>query len=110
MRVKDLQYDVHQLAREKGFWDKPRSPAECLALIHSEVSEALEEFREGVRMGVYYPGYPSNMQPHGYGIELADALIRILDLAQHLELDMEDMIRIKMEYNKTRPYRHGKRF
>lgn len=41
--------EAHQNAVNKGWWDEPRSVAECIALIHSEASEALEDIRNGKR-------------------------------------------------------------
>ena len=43
----------------------------------------------------------------GVAVELADCMIRILDYCGHAGIDIEEAIRIKHEYNKTRPYRHG---
>jgi NTP pyrophosphatase (non-canonical NTP hydrolase) len=80
-----------------------------LALVHSEVSEALEELRKGnLEKGVYYnmADAPS-AKPEGFGIELADAIIRILDIAESLRIDMEECVRIKTAYNSSREYRHG---
>lgn len=123
-----VQKDVHKLANEKGWWEGKDISCipEKLALIHSEISECLEEYRNGHPLDeVYYPtatsGYidpdsgqfcdwgPDNTpewKPEGFGIELADALIRILDLAEFLDIDMEDLIQLKYQYNRTRSYRH----
>lgn len=46
-------------------------------------------------------------KPEGVAVELADCMIRILDYCGHAGIDIEEAIRIKHEYNKTRPYRHG---
>lgn len=73
-----------------------------LALVHSELSEALEEMREG-KFEIYYDGD----EPKGFGIELADAVIRILDIAESLGISMCKCLDVKCQYNKTRPYRHG---
>ncbi len=43
-------------------------------------------------------------------VELADAVIRIADLCGHLGIDLEAAIDLKMAYNETRPFKHGKRF
>ena len=46
-------------------------------------------------------------KPEGFPVELADAVIRIADLFGFLGVDMAGIIRLKMQYNATRPYRHG---
>ena len=103
--IKDLQKEIHQCAIDHGWWDDQRPFAEIVALCHSELSEALEARRAGMadqceRMG----------KPEGAAIEMADCIIRILDYAEHEGWDMDKIIRDKMEYNKTRPYKHGKLF
>lgn len=99
----------HELARSKGWWPQIGRAAiissipEKLALIHSEISEALEEYRNGT--AYVYEG--DNGKPEGLAVELADAVIRIFDLAGALEIDLEEAIRAKHRYNATRPQRHG---
>lgn len=108
---------------------------EKLDLIHSEISEALEEIRKGHDpLKTYYSttvksdsgetvtnhdeqltvkwegvGRPTR-KPEGFMVELADAVIRIGDLAYLLGGDLEAAIAEKHEYNRTRPYKHGKKF
>lgn len=75
-------------------WDTTeyKIPA-VLGLIHSEVSEALEAFRKNDK--------------ENFAEELADVLIRVLDCASGLGLDMDKAVRDKLEKNKGRGYRHG---
>ena len=47
------------------------------------------------------------LKPEGVLIELADAIIRICDYCQFMGFDLQEAIRLKMEYNKTRSFRHG---
>lgn len=107
----------------------------AIALIHSELSEALEEERAGRPLVWYHctEGDPSlpcdpadetecfqyghedvcqyrNQKPEGVAVELADAVIRIADLCGHLGIDLDAVIAEKMAYNAGRPYKHGKRF
>jgi len=105
MDIKTLIRKSHKTATEKGWWDPPkREIPELLALIHSEVSEALEAYRIGEIDTAWYEG---NGKPEGFVIELADVVIRIADLCGEFNLDLENAIVEKMAYNETRSYRHG---
>ena len=72
--------------------DTYKIPA-ILALIHSEVSEALEAFRHGDKAN--------------FAEEMADIIIRVLDCTGGLEIDIEEAVKKKLEENKKRGYRHG---
>jgi NTP pyrophosphatase (non-canonical NTP hydrolase) len=110
MDLTELQIDCHYLAKEKGFWPEgeQRNVPEMLALIHSEISEALEEYRKGVGHRRMSTTGRTDGKPEGFGVELADAVIRILDLAEGLQINLADRIREKLEFNRTRPHKHGK--
>jgi NTP pyrophosphatase (non-canonical NTP hydrolase) len=96
--------DVHQIARSKGWWDVPRNDGELIALIHSELSEALEGLREGSN-DKHCPEFLS------VEVELADCVIRIMDMCQAKRYRLADAMSAKIEFNKTREYKHGgKRF
>ena len=105
MQIEDLIKEAHQTAVEHGWWEEERNIGECLALMHSEISEALEEYRKGYGIGLCYEG--KKHKPEGFTIELADVLIRIFDLCGRHNLPLEEALQEKMAYNKTRPYRHG---
>jgi len=104
MDIKELQIASHAIAVSKGWWDEDRNIGELLALVHSEVSEALEEWRadEGLAVIRIEDG-----KPEGFPVELADTLIRICDLAESAGIDLNAALKIKMAYNSTRPWRHG---
>jgi NTP pyrophosphatase (non-canonical NTP hydrolase) len=95
-------------SRAKGWWpsldrtDVLKRVPEQLALIHSEVSEALECYRVDDMEPRSKDG-----KPEGFGSELADVVIRTLNLAAALGIDLEAEVKAKSEFNETRPFRHG---
>ena len=99
-----IQDEIHTTAKKHGWWDKDRTFAECIALVHSELSEALEAKRDGDKIDEHCRRF-KNAE-----VELADAIIRILDLAAHGGMDVPRAMLAKMEYNETREYRHGRAF
>lgn len=105
MDINELVEKAHETAVKHGFWDRPPEIGTSIALIHSELSEALEEVR-AAKPRLYYNGN----KPEGVSIELADAVIRVADLCGYLGIDLNEAVEIKMEYNKSRPYKHGKKF
>ena len=109
-----LQEESYKIAKEHGWWDEERNFGELLMLCVTELAEAMEEWRQGRtpwesysinsdENGVAY----ENPKPEGIPSELADVLIRIADLAQHYGINLTEVVLQKMEYNKTRLYRHG---
>lgn len=96
---------IHYWARRKGFWDEtPRNNSEMLMLIVTELAEACEALRHG--------NPPDDKVPAFSGIEaeLADAVIRIMDMSFGRGWRVAEAIAEKMAYNEGRPYRHGKQF
>ncbi|MCP5006494.1 MAG: hypothetical protein GY941_21530 [Planctomycetes bacterium] len=97
-----IQKDVHATALQKGWWEgRHRSTAECIALMHSELSEALEAARYDNPTDEHC-GLFGNLE-----VELADCIIRIMDFCEHAGLNLADALVAKAEYNKDRDYKHG---
>ena len=134
----ELADEINRTATEHGFWDKERNFGEMMMLATSELAEALEEHRDG-RPPIYYrtsftsqakwwhrlaahfvkaptfvdwlveKGY-CNRKPEGVAVELADCIIRCLDTMHSLGVSIDGVVRMKMEYNKSRPFKHGKAY
>lgn len=119
--INDLASRIEKNAIAKGFWAVANVPgngemikgtqledlqvATKLGLIHSEVSEAMEAHRD-----LGFTAGSINGKPEGFVYELADVVIRVLDLADHFGLNIEQAIVDKMAYNESRPYMHGKKY
>lgn len=100
MEIKKVQQEAHETAVSKGFWSDNQSFGQKIALIHSELSESLEADRKGL-------SDDKITHRDGREVELADAIIRICDLAEEKGFDLSQAIREKMDYNKGRGFKHG---
>ena len=91
-----LQKDTYAVAKAHGFQETENNPLNVptkLALIGTEVAEAIEWHRKG--------------QPQELPHELADIVIRTMDLAESLGIDLASAILTKHEFNKHREIKHG---
>ena len=108
MNLTQLTAAIHGNAKARGWHDEgpktDRFPT-LLCLVHSEVSEALEDYRTGC--GMTDTSSTSRGKPCGIPSELADIIIRVLDICGLYGIDIESAVRAKMAYNATRPHRHG---
>lgn len=121
MTLTELQNRAYENAKAKGFIDLNRTFGDQLMLIVSELAEALEEFRDGRKVNeIYYSNLCTckeadescancgkTPKPEGIPIELADAVIRIAQLAESSEFDLNGAVKLKMDYNDGRPMLHG---
>ena len=126
MKVNEIAKEIHELAKLKGWYDSERKALELHLLMVSELAEATEEVRQknppiylktkdgsiAFHPNPFQQSYfeavkDGQNKPEGELIELADCVIRVFDYVASKGWDMEYAIKLKHEYNKSRPYRHG---
>lgn len=109
-----MQAEAYQQELDSG-WAGPGAPersfGDSMALLHSEVSEAFEAYRDWgladqTKGDLNPPSMPLS-KPEGVGSEFADIFIRLLTDCQRWNVDLQWEYDRKMAYNHTRSYRHG---
>lgn len=123
--INKLSKEIHTINVDNGFYEDKKNIGEMIALIHSEVSEALESDRHGKYANVspeLWEDIHETETDEGFKLafrenikdtfedELADVMIRVMDLAAYKGIDLENHIKAKMRYNALRPYKHGKKY
>ena len=134
--LNELAKHYHERAKAKGFWDEPRETGTLLMLMVSELSEALEADRKGqyakiddaefiidgktIREDLDLAIKENDMikfedifrtqVKDTFEDEIADTFIRLLDFIGQRNIDIEKHIELKMLYNQTREYKHGKAY
>lgn len=126
MDLKETARQIYENNKAKGFWDKERNVGEMLMLVNSELCEALEADREDkhanrrgfeVDQGNWHEDDPVRYKmdfersiKNSFEDEIADAMIRLMDISVGLGIDLEWHIKAKMKYNSMRPHMHGKKY
>lgn len=121
--INELAKEIHKNALDKGFYEKPRNVAEMLMLMVTEISEACEADRkdfyvkyhsmDAINGWVSDKDFADAYKEHVKGSfeeEMADIVIRVMDMCAFKKIDLEAHIKAKMRYNSTREKYHGKKY
>ena len=92
---------MEQINAEHGFWEEKPNKGEMIALMHSELSEALEALRHSDPQDQHCPDHKN------LAIELADCVIRIMHFDARFHCAVAQALLAKVEFNRTREFKHG---
>jgi NTP pyrophosphatase (non-canonical NTP hydrolase) len=128
IKLNTLAQEIHIANKAKGFYDTPTETGTRLMMVVGELGEAMEALRKNNHADIQ--GYLERKREilescikmpqeelircfetrmkDTFSDEIADAIIRLLDLATYEGINLEVAIQDKLNYNKTRPYKHGK--
>lgn len=125
MELRNVIEMSHEGAKKKGFWNKNRNVGEALMLVTSELGEAIDAHQKGkffdksntnlkillnnINEQSFNDRFRDNVKDT-FEDEIADAVIRLFDLAGGLNIDLEKHILCKLRYNASRPQLHGKNY
>lgn len=118
MELNELSKYIHQDNVKRGFWDEKREIGTLLMLCTSELAEALEADRNGRHANVksfvsdcsdvgFKESFLKNIKDT-FEDEIADTVIRLLDLCGGLNIDINWHVEKKIYYNRERGHKHGK--
>lgn len=125
--LNEASNQIFQNNKAKGFWDNERNVGELLMLVTSELGEAMEAHRKNrfaqLKRLEFELGQNATMtkeqhwnEKFGFHVkdtfedEIADAVIRLMDLSAGLGIDLEKHISAKVKFNTSRPKLHGKAY
>jgi NTP pyrophosphatase (non-canonical NTP hydrolase) len=121
-KLNQLSNRIYRNNKEKGFWDSQRNVGELLMLVTSELGEAMEAHRKvkhadwkgfmhdlSIGDKDFTESFRDNIKDT-FEDEIADSIIRLLDLCGGLKIDIDRHIEGKLTFNQTRPRLHGKSY
>jgi NTP pyrophosphatase (non-canonical NTP hydrolase) len=119
MELNNLAVSIYEANKKKGFWDEKRNVGEMLMLVTTELAEALEAHRKfrfanlsdaDKNDSIEDESFFTSFVKDTFEDEIADAVIRLFDMAGGLNIDLDYHISAKLHYNSNRPYKHGKNY